>query len=311
MPATASLPIASDLHSKHLQLNPSLLHPKCKADERIFSWKGVNTPPASTISAPLIRILATLSSRMSLQDSTSYSSGLRRFHLFCDIFSIPEEKHLPASFNVLHSFALWTAADPAFLGPHLAAKTPLEPISVSVTRKYLSAICAWHLTQGWPPPLSDDDQDRIRWSLWGLERLQAGNRFRPPHPPITLRMLSALKNNLNLSSPFDACTWAMASCAFWGMMCFGEVSVTSRSAFIPLRHLKRCNAHLDYDANLKCYARLDLPAAKTAKPGQIQSVFLTEQGDLCPIEALLNLSHIVPACPNDPLSSWRDNSGDI
>ncbi|KAF8579636.1 hypothetical protein K439DRAFT_1321412, partial [Ramaria rubella] len=55
-------------------------------------------------------------------------------------------------------------------------------------------------------------------------RLQANKHSRPPRPPITLHMLSALKNNLDLTSPFDTCIWAIASCAFWGMMCFGEVS---------------------------------------------------------------------------------------
>ncbi|KAF8584238.1 hypothetical protein K439DRAFT_1616850 [Ramaria rubella] len=217
-----------------------------------------------------------------------------------------EEWRLPASFNLLHSFSLWSAADPEILGPQLAADTPLELIAVSVTRKYLSAICAWHLAQGWPPLLSDDDHNHIQWSLRGLERIQAQKCSRPPHPPITLHMLSVLKGNLNLSSPFDTCVWAMASCAFWGMMHFGEALVTTRSAFNPSRNLKRRDAHLDYDMHNKRYVRLDLPAAKTAKPGQIQSVFLTEQSDLCPIEALISLSLVVPASPNEPLFSWRE-----
>ncbi|KAF8572979.1 hypothetical protein K439DRAFT_1376880 [Ramaria rubella] len=271
-------------------MKPSPLHPNCKADERIFSWQGVNTPPASTIDAPLIRILAALASRTSLQDSSGYGSRLHKFHLFCDIFSITEERQLP---DLLHSFALWSAADPEILGPQLAADTPLEPI-----------------TDG-PPPLSDDDHNHIQWSLHGLERIQAQKCSRPPRPPITLCMLSVLKGNLNLSSPFDACVWAMASCAFWGMMHFGEVSVTTRSAFNPSCNLKRRDAHLDYDMHNKRYVRLDLPAAKTAKPGQIQSVFLTEQSDLCPIEALISLSLVVPAGPNEPLFSWRDIHGDI
>ncbi|KAF8583405.1 hypothetical protein K439DRAFT_1348761 [Ramaria rubella] len=293
---------------KRLQLKPSPLHPRCRADERIFSWRGVNTPPSSVIDAPLIRILANLASRTSLQDTTGYGSGLRKYHLFCDIFSIPEERRLPASFDILHSFALWAAADIDILSPQLTLNTPLEPISVSVTRKYLAAIRAWHLAQGWPPPLSENDHERIKWSLRGLERIQADKRSVPPRPPITLHMLSTLKSKLDLSSPFDACVWAMSSCAFWGMMRFGEVSVTTRSTFSPSRHLKHHDAHLDYDAHNKLYTRLD---AKTVKPGQTQSVFLTEQDDLCPIDALIRLSRIVPAGPNDPLFSWRDSCGDI
>ncbi|KAL6302380.1 hypothetical protein BKA93DRAFT_736848, partial [Sparassis latifolia] len=45
-------------------------------------------------------------------------------------------------------------------------------------------------------------------------------------PPITLNMLLALKAILDLFNSFDACVWAAASCAFWGMMRFSEVSST-------------------------------------------------------------------------------------
>ncbi|KAF8573543.1 hypothetical protein K439DRAFT_1556198, partial [Ramaria rubella] len=233
----------------------------------------------------LIRILAALASRTSLQDSSGYGSRLRKFHLFCDIFSIPEEQRLPASFDLLHSFALCLRnMKIPFSNSRLASSARMAPL------------------------LSDDNHNRIQWLLRGPERIQAQKCSRPP---ITLRMLSVLKGNLNLSSPFDACVWAMASCAFWGMMCFGEVSVTTWSAFNPSRNLKRRDAHLDYNMHNKRYMRLDLPAAKTAKPGQIQSVFLTEQSDLCPIEALISLSLVVPAGPNEPLFSWRDIHRDI
>ena len=124
-------------------------------------------------------------------------------------------------------------------------------------------------------------------------------------------MLRALKATLNLSEPFDACVWAMASCAFFGMMHFGKVSVTARNAFSGSKHLKRRDVFLGSDLDGKRYARLDLPSAKTAKPGEIQSVYLTAQNDICPIEALANLAQTVLAGPDDPLFSWRDNREDI
>ncbi|KAG1834524.1 hypothetical protein EV424DRAFT_1310211 [Suillus variegatus] len=270
----------------------SPLRPPCKASERIFLWRGVNSPPPSTIDDPVIQFIASRASRASLRDTASYGAGLRKFHLFCDIFSIPESNRLPASFELLHSFALWA------------------PISVSVARKYLSAIRAWHIAQGWLPPLSDVHHDRINWSLRGLENLQSSRR-KPLRPPITLPMLTAIKDSLLLSDPFDACVWAMASCAFFGMMRFGEVAVSSRAAFTASKHLTRANAFFGFDLRSSPYARLDLPSAKTARAGEIQSVFLNEQGDLCPLAALHNLARIVPALGSDPLFSWRDVRGDI
>lgn len=293
-----------------LELNDSPLRPPCRAEERIFEWIGVNTPPASTISDPLIRYLEAMASRTSLRDSGSYGSGIRKFHIFCDIFSIPEAERLPASFPLLHSFVLWAATDPDSLNPEFAASTQFEPVSESVARKYLAAVRAWHLAQGWPPPLTSADHERINWSLRGIANT-GGSRKRPVRPPITIPMLRALKSQLSVSKPFDACIWAMALCAFWGLMRFGEVSVVSRGVFDPAKHLTRGDVFSSRDANGQPYARLDLPSAKTAKPGEIQSIFLVEQGDLCPLHALQNLASVVPAGASDPLFSWIDGKGAI
>ncbi|KAG2135441.1 hypothetical protein DEU56DRAFT_712113, partial [Suillus clintonianus] len=224
----------------------------------------------------------------------SYGSGLRKFHVFCDIFSVPETNRLPASFELLHSFALWAVSDPS--------------IADSFLKKYLSAVRAWHLAQGWQPPLTPDHFTRINWSLRGMENLQ-GTRRKPVRPPITLRMLVAIKATLRIDQPFDACIWAMSSCAFFGMMRFGEVAVKSRTSFDKSKHITRKDVHFGVDLAGKPYARLDLPRAKTAKSGETQSVFIVEQGDICPIQALRNLASVVPALPDDPLFSWRDDKG--
>ncbi|KAF9521422.1 hypothetical protein CPB83DRAFT_778758, partial [Crepidotus variabilis] len=99
--------------------------------------------------------------------------------------------------------------------------------------------------------------------------------------------------------------------AFFGMMRFGEISSRSRSSFDKSKHLTRKDALLGFDMNGSRYVRLDLPCAKTARPGEIQFIYLTNQGSLCPIDALNNLASVVPARAGDPLFSWRDHHGDI
>ncbi|KAG1867295.1 hypothetical protein DFJ58DRAFT_769310 [Suillus subalutaceus] len=273
----------------------------------------MNSSPLTTIDHPITRHIADMANQAALRDTASYDAGLRKFHVFCDVFSIPESDRLPASFKLLHSFALWAVTDREPGDPLLSAggsSVSFEPVSVGVARKYLSAVQAWHIAQGWPPPLSDSHHERINWSLRGLENLQADRR-KPPRPPMSIAMLTVLKATLILSDPFDACVWAMASCAFFGMMRFSEVSVTSRSAFDPSKHLTRAHAFFGHDLQNNPYARLDLPSAKTAQAGETQSVFLTEQGDLCPLAALRNLTMVVPALADDPLFSWRDSRGEI
>ncbi|KIJ37639.1 hypothetical protein M422DRAFT_98758, partial [Sphaerobolus stellatus SS14] len=242
---------------------------------------------------------------------SGYGSGLHKFHIFCNVFSIAEKDRLPTSFSLLHSFTLWVTADPDHISIETTDGIPLEPISIAAVKKYLSAVRAWHIAQGWPPPLSNENQDRINWSLRGLENLQAGHRSCPPRPPIVPRMLSALKLSLHIDQPYGACIWAMSTCAFWGMMRSAEVSVKSQKDFNGSRHLKRSDAHFGKDLDGKLYARLDLPSAKTAKPGKKQSIFLTEQGELSPLAALQNLFTVVPARASDPLFSWTDTKGNI
>lgn len=241
-----------------------------------------------------------------MRSPDSYGAGLRKFHIFCDLFSIAEAQRLPASFEVLHSFALWATAVPEFIPASEMQHHPLEPVAVDTARKYLSAVRAWHLAQGWPSPLSDETWCRINWSLRGLANLQGEGRRKPPRPPVTLSMLRQLKQALCLDSPFDACVWAAASCAFWGLMRFGEVTVPSRKAFSGSRHLKRADVFLLQDDKGRPVMKLWLPSAKTAKPGESQAVVVVGQRETCPLEAIKHLFQLVPAEPTDPLFSWRD-----
>ena len=94
-------------------------------------------------------------------------------------------------------------------------------------------------------------------------------------------------------------------------MHFGKVSISSHTAFDKTKHLKRCDVFFSLDLDGKHYAWLDLPSTKTAKPGEIQSVFLVPQSDLCLLKALQNLTWVVPAGPDNPLFPWRDNHSDI
>ena len=118
---------------------------------------------------------------------------------------------------------------------------------------------------------------------------------RPIRRPVTFGMLTVLKVTLRLDYNFDACVWAMAACAFWGMTRFGEATVESRKAFHPLSHTSRGCVHQGHDNKGTPYARIDLPKAKTAKPGEKQSIWLTPQGPLCPVAALHNMTRVTQA----------------
>lgn len=189
--------------------------------------------------------------------------------------------------------------------------TLLEPVSVSTTKKYIAGIAAWHLTQGWEHPLNSSQQARILRSLRGLENIQSSSRRLPPRPPITIPMLQVLRITLELDKPFDACIWAMCACSFWGLMRFGEVSVKSRASWSGEKHLKRSDLSFGCDLDGRRFAELALPSAKTARPGEVQTIILAEEGSLCPLQALRTLLQVVPAVATDPLFAWVDGKGTI
>ncbi|KIJ42977.1 hypothetical protein M422DRAFT_253767 [Sphaerobolus stellatus SS14] len=124
-------------------------------------------------------------------------------------------------------------------------------------------------------------------------------------------MLKAIKLSITFDKPYGACIWVICLCMFWGMMRAGEAMVITQKNFNGKLHLKRSDIFFDKDTDGKLYARLDLPSAKTARPGKTQSAFITEQGDFCPIAALRNLFTVVPARASDLLFCWRDKKGGI
>jgi len=296
-----------------ISLSPSPLCPHCPAADRIYLWKGAREPPANTIPDPTLRLLADRALLSAFSDSVSYGSALRKFHLFCDIFHVPEEHRLPATFPVLYSFAVWVSSDPDGSDSRLADGTPYEPVAVRTAKKYLSGVRAWHIVQGWPPPLQPVDFERIQLALRGLARLEGSTRSRPPRPPVTLHMLQALQALLDPSDSFDRSVWAIATCAFWGLMRFGECTVPSRTAYHPAKHPTTSNLFLLTDSHNRPYAKILLPSAKTAAPGDTQEIILAQQSAFCPLEALHALSYgnrqAWLLAPRSPLFSWVDSHG--
>jgi hypothetical protein len=73
---------------------------------------------------------------------------------------------------------------------------------------------------------------RLNYTLKGVEDLTSESSKHPPHPPITLDMLSLLYDALNLEDPFNACCWAASMTTFWGQACLGKLLLKWQSKFI-------------------------------------------------------------------------------
>ncbi|KAF8975189.1 hypothetical protein BDQ17DRAFT_1441627 [Cyathus striatus] len=137
-----------------------------------FPMACINSPPPAILDIPIIHHAWSLALHSSLNEATNYGAGLHKFHVFCDTFSIPESDCLPAAFPLLHSFAIWAVTDPDLEDAMFADGMVFKTVSIPTVCKYLAAICAWHLVQSWPPPLSEIERERLEFSLRGMAHRQ-------------------------------------------------------------------------------------------------------------------------------------------
>jgi hypothetical protein len=165
-----------------LTLQPLLLHPDCLAKDCIFLRRGVDHKECKYLGNPILQHLVDKASHASLHNSGRYGSGLCKFHIFCDVFSIPEAARLPASLDLLRLFVLWAVTDLDLPDVTLARCVVFEPVSINTAKNDLSRVRVWHLAQGWPLPLSDKYLDCMQWTMHSVCNLEAGQSMQAPVP---------------------------------------------------------------------------------------------------------------------------------
>lgn len=133
----------------------------------------------------------------SLDESTrsNYGAGLLRFTQFCDHHSIPEEAHMPASSNLINSFAASAAG-------HLSAPA---------LSNWIAGLHFWHVVNN----ATWNGDDMLRHVRRGVAKLCPPESKRAKRPPVTIEAMVALGEGLDLSLSFDAAVWAVACVAFW------------------------------------------------------------------------------------------------
>jgi hypothetical protein len=138
-----------------------------------------------------------------------YSGTIKQFIQFCDKEWVLEHLHFPTDKFVLYAFVA------SSLNKH-AGSTP---------RSHLSALKVWHFTHNieWKGSI------QLHYVLNGIRNLAPGTSKHPLRPPISMKMLAQLVDNLNLNSPLELVVAACAATAFWGQCRLGELLPTSLS----------------------------------------------------------------------------------
>ena len=200
---------------------------------------------------------------------STYAAGLLRFHQFCDAWCVDDEARMPASPALLAAFVGQCSG-------HYAGGT---------VRSWLSGIRAWHLTHNAEWHGDHEWIEKARVTTY-----KEGTAFKSPlRAPVSDDHLFALRRCLNLSLPFHAAVWAVATCTFFGCRRLGETTVKSASSFDPLYHATRSTTAVFRSLNNGSQsATIRIPWTKTTKHEGATIILTSRTDDLCPIAALRN-----------------------
>ncbi|KAF8869112.1 hypothetical protein BD779DRAFT_1614627 [Infundibulicybe gibba] len=233
------------------------------------------------------RIAKVLDNAWAPATRAKYNSSVSLYLRWCSLEGIPRDKRLPASEISLCSFAA-----------HHAGK-----MAGSTIRSHLSGLKRWHILNNFEYGSSP----RLKYLLKAADNMTPGTSKQAPRPPVTLAMLRALHNCLDLSGGLDACIMAAATVAFWGQARLGELLSSSEKHFYPTRIPSRSNLH---EPSTSAGSRkLHLPSTKT-KGARGEDIFICRQnGRTDPISALDAHLKVNKLSPTLPLFSYDIGNG--
>lgn len=280
--------------TKKTKVLPSPFLPHVPAKDRIRSWSSPfaelrRSSHYKSLPPQLVNLAYhTVEKGLVESTRTTYAAGLKSFHIFCDKTGVHHSLRMPASALLIT----------AFIGYYSGT------VDGDTMKSWLSGVRAWHITHDAPWHGTDE------WvSLARAAANREGTKFsRKPRPPVTVEHLHALRNALDLSSPFHAAVWATATTTFFGCRRLGETTVKIAKNFNPTFNVTNNVAlHFRSTGNSVAGVSFHIPWTKTTFQ-EGADVTLTARTDaLCPVAALLNHNLInARAPPHTSLFAYKN-----
>ena len=124
---------------------------------------------------------------------------------------------------------------------------------------------AWHTTYGLPWVLHED---QIATMLKGATRLAPPAVKQDKCKPVTIQMMSLIKDKIDQASPFDTAFFACLTTTFYTAACVGEFTLPRLNAFNPTEHITVGDVHDDIDHNGLHTKVFALPCTKSSLAGE-------------------------------------------
>ncbi|KAF9524074.1 hypothetical protein CPB83DRAFT_861844, partial [Crepidotus variabilis] len=280
----------------HLPLKFSILRPHCPAQDRLAVWKPLQSRRSFSNSPSLIidredsaRISMVIEARWDKSTRETYGSGLLTFHSWCDSRNVPELERCPVSHITLITFIASCSGS----------------YSASALRNMVHGIHVWHTLHGQPWSVVRSELDAV---LGGGGKLAPISSKKAPRPPVTVEIIKAVYQKLNLNTPLDAAVYACLTTIFWSTSRVGEFTLPSLKSFDSQLHIKRSNIRQGFDRNNLQVTIFHLPHTKCSPTGE--DVYWASQSGVADPNAALN-NHLLLNNPSNEefLFSYSSNSG--
>ncbi|KAJ7142884.1 hypothetical protein C8R44DRAFT_866161 [Mycena epipterygia] len=122
--------------------------------------------------------------------------------------------------------------------------------------------------------------------------------------------MRALRAALDLSRPFDAAIWSVATAAFWGCRRLGELTIPSAKKYDPKLHISHgaLIKRIRPDSSTPATA-VPLPWTKSTRERGGMLTLTDRDDELCPSKALANHLRINERVPtNAPLFAFQNSN---
>jgi hypothetical protein len=240
-------------HPINLTPAPSVLRPHCTAKDRLEKW------PSHPDSLPFLgppemfelqeRVRAVTLEGWAESTRATYGVGLLVYHIFCDSRGVPEIDHALAKAALVSSFI----------------SVLVGSLSGKAIHNYIYGVRAWHTLYSLPWALHED---QIATMLKGVAKLTPPTVKQDKHKPVTIQMMSLIKDKLDQSNPFDAAFFTCLTTTFYTTARVGKFTLQRLDVFNPVEHITCGGIYDDTDhngLNIKVFA---LPHMKSSHAGE-------------------------------------------
>lgn len=275
----------------------SVLRPRILAQDRLRLWtsqygllRDIKNAQILPKEAREVRANAILSS-VEFSTLKTYSSGLLRFHEFCDSFAVNEADRMPTSDYLLSSF----------VAHHLGR------VGKSAVDNWIAGLQLWHNVHD-APWLGGR---ALTAASKGVVKNTPQSSYRPKRAPVTVEHIRCLRQHLDLSNAMDATVYAVAAVAFRGCCRLDELVTASEVVFDSTRQVTRgATVSFKKSGSGTLYAQFHIPWSKATGIRGADIILTATGDDACAVEALqhhLAVNRSVPGTA--PLFGWTTADG--